>query len=79
MDYLRKFPNLQALTINDNPFCKDDANSQTSLDPTKNFQYPHSYDPILANLEKLKYLDYRPIDEDIVIKNIIYIFRERIS
>ncbi len=63
VDYLRKFSNLQALTVHENPFCKDDS-SQSITDPTKNYQYPGSYEIILAILEKLKYLDYRPIDPD---------------
>lgn len=75
VDYLRKFTFLQALTVHENPFCKDDNNIQTSLDQPKSFHYPPSYDVILANLEKLKYLDYRPIDEDNV-KKILLIFRE---
>jgi hypothetical protein len=64
VEYLRKFAHLQALTVNDNPFCKEDSNIQTSLDQPKNFHYPNSYDVILATLERLKYLDYRPIDEE---------------
>lgn len=77
MDALRKFNNLQALTVNDNPFCKEEGTIQNSLDPTKNFQYPHSYEPIIAGLDKLKYLDYRPIDEDYVY--IIYNYSEKNS
>jgi len=61
VEYLRKFPNLQALTVHENPFCKEES-SQSVTDPSKNFQYPGSYEIILAILEKLKYLDYRPID-----------------
>jgi hypothetical protein len=68
VEYLRRFSNLQALTVHENPFCKDDSNFQTSLDQPKNFHYNSSYDVILACLEKLKYLDYRPIDEDNVNK-----------
>merc|ERR1711957_465883 len=64
VEYLRKFSNLQALTIHENPFCKDDTNQGTN-DPTKNYQYPGSYEIILAILEKLKYLDYRPICPDL--------------
>lgn len=63
VEYLRKFANLQALTVHENPFCKDDS-SQQQTDPTKNYQYPGSYETILAILDKLKYLDYRPIDPD---------------
>ncbi len=67
MTYLRKFSHLQALNIHDNPFCKDDITMQFSLEhqmQQKNIYYPSSYDPILANLEKLKYLDWKPIDEE---------------
>jgi len=64
VEYLRKLPNLQALTVHENPFCKDDGN-QSVTDPSKNYQYPGSYEIILAILEKLKYLDYRPIDPEL--------------
>ena len=64
VEYLRKFTNLQALTVHENPFCKDDG-SQSVTDPSKNYQYPGSYEIILAILEKLKYLDYRPIDPEL--------------
>ncbi len=64
VDYLRKFSNLQALTVHENPFCKEDG-SQSVGDTSKNYQYPGSYEIILAILEKLKYLDYRPIDPEL--------------
>jgi hypothetical protein len=57
---LRKFNNLQALTINDNPFCKDESSDKSNPTPTNT--YHASYQIILASLENLIYLDYRPID-----------------
>ena len=63
VEYLRKFNNLQALTVNDNPFCKEDSGSDKSGQPSTSDSYSLSYQLILAGLEKLKYLDYRPIDE----------------
>lgn len=66
VEYLRKFPRLQALTVHENPFCKDDgAQNVTTTDPSKNYQYPGSYEIILAILENLKYIDYRPIDPEL--------------
>jgi hypothetical protein len=66
-DYLRKFTRLQALTINSNPFClEEELINANNNDPAKDHVYPHSYDPFILHLEKLKYLDYRPIDEDYV-------------
>lgn len=67
VSYLRKFNNLKALNIHDNPFCREDTTMQMSLEQhlqQKSIYYPSSYDPILANLEHLKYLDWKPIDED---------------
>ncbi len=72
---LRKFPNLNALNIHDNPFCKEDIAMQFSLEhqmQQKSIYYPASYDPILANLEKLKYLDWKPIDEEKVTNIVLY-------
>jgi hypothetical protein len=67
VSYLRKFPNLQALNAADNPFCKEDTTMQLSIEQhlqQKSIYYPASYDVILANLDKLKYLDWKPIDTD---------------
>lgn len=61
MEYLRKFSNLQALTISGNPFYKEDTNIN-NINFNQNANYPAEYDYFLANLEYLKYLDYRPID-----------------
>jgi hypothetical protein len=65
VSYLRKFSNLQALNVADNPFCKEDTTMQLSIEQhlqQKSIYYPASYDVILANLDKLKYLDWKPID-----------------
>ena len=64
IDYLKKFTKLQALTINNNPFCEKDESNQVVLDG--DIKFSSSYHPILASLENLKYLDYRPIDQDYV-------------
>ena len=61
IDYLRKFSNLQALTISGNPFYKEDTNIN-NINFNQNANYPPEYDVFLASLEYLKYLDYRPID-----------------
>ena len=73
VDYLRKFSYLQALNIYDNPFCKEEATMGLSLEQhlqQKTNYFPQCYDVIIASLQDLKYLDWKPIDEDIVI-NII--------
>jgi hypothetical protein len=62
-DYLKKFPNLQGLTVSGNIFNKDvetgNVNSNNQVP-----SFPLCYEPILVGLDKLKYLDYRPIDPD---------------
>lgn len=76
VNYLKKFPNLQALNVNDNPFCKDETTMHISLDiqlQQKSTYFPTSYDVIIATLDKLKYLDWKPIDQDYVIINIMLI------
>ena len=70
VDYLRKFSNLQALNIYDNPFCKEEGTMNLSLEQhlqQKTNYFPQCYDVIIANFQELKYLDWKPIDEDIVI------------
>ena len=63
--YLKRFSNLQALCIHMNPFCKDEESVQTILQENKaEHRYPGSYDPIITGLLGLKYLDWKPIDED---------------
>lgn len=64
--YLKKFTNLRALNVADNPFAKDDTNIQMTYEQKmqQKIYYPSSYDPILANLSTLKYLDWKPIDEE---------------
>lgn len=63
VDYLKKFPNLQGLTVSGNPFIKEtDTGNTNSNNQTPPF--PLSYEPIIIGLEKLKYLDYRPVDPD---------------
>jgi hypothetical protein len=65
--YLKKFSNLEALNVADNPFSRDDSNTQVTFEQQmqqKSIYYPSSYDPILAHLSPLKYLDWKPIDED---------------
>jgi hypothetical protein len=69
VDYLRKFGHLQALNINDNPFCRDEGVMQISPESTqqqKTNYFPSSYDVVIATLDRLKYLDWKPIDEDVV-------------
>ena len=71
IDYLKKFSKLQALTVNKNPFCeKDEVDFSEKNNQNKviegDIRFPSSYHPILANLENLKYLDYRPIDNEYV-------------
>ena len=73
VDYLKKLNNLQGLTVSGNPFAKEQESggvSNTNQTPS----FPSSYEIILANLDTLKYLDYRPIDPDEVsiINNINY-------
>jgi hypothetical protein len=70
VDYLRKFSHLQALNVHDNPFCKEEATMNLSLEQhlqQKTNYFPQCYDVIIANMQDLKYLDWKPIDEDIVI------------
>ncbi len=61
VEYLRKLSNLQALTISGNPFYKEETNIN-NINFNQNTNYPTEYDYFLANLEYLKYIDYRPID-----------------
>lgn len=70
VDYLRKFSNLQALNIHENPFCKEEGTINLSLEQhlqQKTNYFPQCYDVIIANLQDLKYLDWKPVDEDIVL------------
>jgi hypothetical protein len=70
IDYLKKFSKLQALTVNKNPFCEKDEVDFSEKNQNKviegDIRFPSSYHPILANLDNLKYLDYRPIDNEYV-------------
>lgn len=61
-DYLKKFQYLQGLTVSGNPFIKeiDTGNYNNNQNPS----FPLSYEPIIISLDKLKYLDYRPVDPD---------------
>lgn len=48
-----------------NPFCKDEESVQKILEENKQTnRYPGSYDPIINGLLGLKYLDWKPIDEE---------------
>jgi hypothetical protein len=63
--YLKRFSNLQALCVHMNPFCKDEESVQKILEENKQTnRYPGSYDPIINGLLGLKYLDWKPIDEE---------------
>ena len=63
--YLKKFNNLQALCVHMNPFCKDEDNVQKILEQNQQTQrFPGSYEPLIQNLLKLKYLDWKPINEE---------------
>lgn len=63
VDYLKTFPNLQGLTVSGNVFNKD-AESGGVNNTTQIPSFPLCYETILVGLEKLKYLDYRPVDPD---------------
>ena len=63
--YLKRFSNLQALCCHMNPFCRDEESVQKLLEENKSdHRFPGSYDPIITELLGLKYLDWKPIDED---------------
>jgi len=48
-----------------NPFCKDEDNVQKILEQNQQTQrFPGSYEPLIQNLLKLKYLDWKPINEE---------------
>ena len=64
-NYLKRFSNLQALCTHMNPFCRDEEPVKKILEENKtDHRYPGSYDPILTGLLGLKYLDWKPIDEE---------------
>lgn len=64
-NYLKRFSNLQALCVHMNPFCKDEESPQKMLEQNQNtHRYPNSYDPLIQLLTNLKYLDWKPINED---------------
>ena len=64
-NYLKRFSNLQALCTHMNPFCRDEEPVKKILEENKtDHRYPGSYDPIITGLLGLKYLDWKPIDED---------------
>lgn len=71
VDYLKKFPNLQGLTVSGNVFNKD-AESGGINSTTQTPGFPLCYESILVGLDKLKYLDYRPVDPDEVSCIIIF-------
>ena len=63
--YLKKFNNLQALCVHMNPFCKDEDNVQKILEQNQQTQrFPGSYEPLIQNLLKLKYLDWKPENDE---------------
>ena len=63
--YLKRFSNLQALCCHMNPFCRDEESVKKILEENiTEHRYPGSYDPIITDLLGLKYLDWKPIDED---------------
>ena len=48
-----------------NPFCRDEEDVKKILEENRTeHRYPGSYDPIIVGLLGLKYLDWKPIDED---------------
>lgn len=72
-DYLKKFPLLQGLTVHGNPFCENISSSNNNngnnqyTNQVRNiddYSFPLSYEQIIITLDKLKYLDYMPIDPD---------------
>lgn len=63
--YLRKFTHLEALCVHMNPFCKDEDSVQKILEQNQQTsRYPGSYEPLIQNLKYLKYLDWKPINEE---------------
>ena len=63
--YLKRFSNLQALCCHMNPFCRDEESVKKILEENiTEHRYPGSYDTIITELLGLKYLDWKPIDED---------------
>ena len=63
--YQKRFSNLQALCTYMNPFCRDEEIVKKILEENKiDHRYLGSYDPIITGLLGLKYLDWKPNDED---------------
>lgn len=65
--YLKKFTNLQALCVHMNSFCKDEDSVQKVIeenDSKSQDTFPPSYNIILQNLKYLKYLDWKPLSDE---------------
>lgn len=70
VSYLKRFNNLQALCVHFNPFCKEDDNNPKRMEEMdtegKSQETFHtSYNIILQNLKHIKYLDWKPVDEEL--------------
>lgn len=64
-NYLRRFTHLEALCVHMNPFCKDEDSVQKILEQNQQTsRYPGSYEPLIQSLKYLKYLDWKPINEE---------------
>ena len=63
VDYLKKFNNLQGLTVSGNYFNKDVDSGSVNVN-TQVPSFPLVYETIIVGLDNLKYLDYRPVDPD---------------
>ena len=63
VDYLKRFPHLQGLTVSGNIFNKEYETGNVNT-TTQVPSFPLIYETIIVGLENLKYLDYRPVDPD---------------
>ena len=65
VDYLKKYSNLQGLTVSGNLF-NNNTESGGISSSSQTPEFPHCYEQIIIGLKNLKYLDYRPVDPDYV-------------
>lgn len=63
VDYLKKFSNLQGLTVSGNAFIKENESGTVNIN-TQLPTFSTFYEPIIIGLENLKYLDYRPVSKE---------------